>query len=432
MTYEEAIQYLEQRQSFGIKPGLERIHAIAEALGHPEKAYRTVHVTGTNGKGSVTAYLHEAVLASGLKVGRFTSPHLVDYTERIRVGRDDVSQEKFAELVSRVKEVVEALEKEGLEAPTTFEILTAAAFLYFKEEAVDYAIIEAGMGGRLDSTNIITPEVSVITNVTIDHTAYCGDTVDAIAAEKAGIIKEGVPVVTAAQGSPLRIIEEKAEEMKAKTYVFDRNFAVTTRHPMPEGQMVTVEWRDNAFPKVMLVTRMSGVHQAVNVACAAMAMALLIKNDARLNDDGMRLGFAGTIWPGRFEIIHALGRTFILDGAHNAGGAEAFANTYEEKFKDTPKTVVFSVLKDKELGEIVRYCIGPKDQVVTVPAPTERTSDPKELAGMMPCTACAEDSVTAGMEKALSMTKDGDIIAICGSLYILGEAKKYIIAKTAN
>ena len=196
MTYQEALAYLEQASSFGIKPGLERITALMEALGNPQEDYKIVHVTGTNGKGSVTSYISYALFTSGLRVGRFTSPHLQSYTERIQINDGNITEEAFGKLISRVKIAVDTIISNGIEAPTQFEILTAAAFLFFKDQGVDYAVVEVGLGGLLDSTNIVTPKVSVITNVTIDHQAYCGDTVEEIARHKAGIIKPKVPVVT--------------------------------------------------------------------------------------------------------------------------------------------------------------------------------------------------------------------------------------------
>lgn len=425
MNYKESIGYLESLTSFGIKPGLERIEALLSYLGHPERAYKTVHVTGTNGKGSVTAFIQEALIVSGLKVGRYTSPHLESYTERIRFNGQDITEEDFANAVSRVAEGVAEIVAAGLESPTQFEVLTAAAFFYFSEQGVDYAVVEVGLGGLLDSTNVITPEVSVITNVTIDHRAYCGDTVEEIAVHKAGIIKPGIPVVTAAQGAALKIIQKKAHTEKAKLYMYNRDFVVSSRRSSTKGQMLTVEWRDGE--KAMLFTSLAGVHQAVNLACAAMAIHILIKRDKRITGDAMREGFARTIWPGRFEICEMSDRIFIFDGAHNAGGAEAFGLTYLELYEDRPKTIVFSVLQDKDVSSIITSIVGARDTVVTVPAPTPRASDPLELAHKMPCTAYSETSVTAGMKRAMELSEPGDIIAVCGSLYILGEARRWLV-----
>ena len=429
MTYQEALAYLEQASSFGIKPGLERITALMEALGNPQEDYKIVHVTGTNGKGSVTSYISYALFTSGLRVGRFTSPHLESYTERIEINDVQISKDAFGELISRVRQGVEQIIADGVEAPTQFEILTAAAFLFFKEQGVDYAVIEAGLGGLLDSTNIVKPIVSVITNVTLDHQAYCGDTVEEIAKHKAGIIKEGVPIVTAAQGGPLGVIEEAAKDKHAPLYIFNRKFGIDSRSVVPGGQIMTISAVDMA--PAMLFTTMAGVHQSVNLACALQAVRLVMEQDDAISEEIMREGFARATWAGRFEIKKALDRTFIFDGAHNAAGAESFNMTYQELFEDKPKTIVMAILSDKDENGIIREVVKPKDTVIAVAAPTPRTEIPEQLVeNVRQCVkqvvAQTEESVSDALELALRSTQAGDNIVVCGSLYILGEARSWL------
>ena len=429
MTYEEALAYLEDTSSFGIKPGLERIQALMQALGNPERDYKIIHVTGTNGKGSVTTYISYALFTSGLRVGRFTSPHLESYTERIEINDVQISKDAFGELISRVRQGVEQIIADGVEAPTQFEILTAAAFLFFKEQGVDYAVIEAGLGGLLDSTNIVKPIVSVITNVTLDHQAYCGDTVEEIAKHKAGIIKEGVPIVTAAQGGPLGVIEEAAKEKHAPLYIFNRKFGIDSRSVVPGGQIMTISAVDMA--PAMLFTTMAGVHQSVNLACALQAVRLVMEQDDAISEETMREGFARATWAGRFEIKKALDRTFIFDGAHNAAGAESFNMTYQELFEDKPKTIVMAILSDKDENGIIREVVKPKDTVIAVAAPTPRTEIPEQLVeNVRQCVkqvvAQTEESVSDALELALRSTQAGDNIVVCGSLYILGEARAWL------
>ena len=430
MTYQEALAYLEQASSFGIKPGLERIMALMDVLGNPQEAYKIVHVTGTNGKGSVTSYISYALFTSGLRVGRFTSPHLQSYTERIQINDGNITEEAFGKLISRVKVAVDTIINNGIEAPTQFEILTAAAFLFFKEQGVDYAVVEVGLGGLLDSTNIVTPKVSVITNVTIDHQAYCGDTVEEIARHKAGIIKPKVPVVTAAQDTPLNIIEDVAKKRHAKLYVFNKDFGIDSRSAVTGGQMITISSNDAA--PAMLFTTMAGIHQSVNLACALMAVRLLMKEDTNISEETMREGFARTTWAGRFEVKRGLDRTFIFDGAHNAAGAESFAMTYNELFKDTPKTVVMAILKDKDQEAIIREVIKSSDTVLAVPAPTDRTEVPENLIEVPKVTAQTAESVEAALALAYKHTKTGDIIAVCGSLYILGDARQWFFHEMSH
>lgn len=429
MTYEEVLSFLSERLTFGIKPGLERVNALLDAVGHPERDYKTIHVTGTNGKGSVTAYIASVCYQSGCKVGRYTSPHLMDYTERIRINDVDISQEDFGIYIGKIAETAPRNAEGQIEA-TEFDILTAAAFLYFKDQGVDYAVIEVGMGGLLDSTNIITPLVSVITNVTLDHTKYCGNTVQEIAQQKAGIIKSSVPVVTAAQVPALAVIEKTAKKKKAPLYVFDKDFSIASRFASTMGQMIT--FKEEGKPDAMLFTRLQGRHQAVNLACAAKACRLLMQSDSRISEETMREGLAMTAWPGRFEIIKIDGRTIVLDGAHNAAGAEAFHMTYEEVFKDRPKQLVMAILADKDISSIVAQVVLPKDNVITVPAPTPRTMNPEKLAHMMPVEAEAASSVAAGMDKAWQTMDKETVLVVCGSLYILGQVKAWLAEKQAN
>ena len=429
MTYEEALAYLEDTSSFGIKPGLERIQALMQALGNPERDYKIIHVTGTNGKGSVTTYISNALVASGLRVGRVTAPHLESYTERIEINDVQISKDAFGELISRVRQGVEQIIADGVEAPTQFEILTAAAFLFFKEQGVDYAVIEAGLGGLLDSTNVVKSIVSVITNVTLDHQAYCGDTVEEIAKHKAGIIKEGIPVVTAAQGGPLGVIEEAAKEKHAPLYIFNRKFGIDSRSVVPGGQIMTISAVDVA--PAMLFTTMAGVHQSVNLACALQAVRLIMEQDDAISEETMREGFARATWAGRFEIKKALDRTFIFDGAHNVAGAESFNMTYQELFEDKPKTIVMAILSDKDENGIIREVVKPKDTVIAVAAPTPRTEIPEQLVeNVRQCVkhvvAQTGESVSDALELALRSTQAGDNIVVCGSLYILGEARSWL------
>lgn len=218
MNYQESISRLEEASVFGIKPGLERMQKILAVLGNPEKACKMIHITGTNGKGSVAAMITSVLENTNLRVGRFTSPHLIDYTERIYLGGKDISREDFAKAATVVFKAHDELVAAGEEALTEFELLTAIAFWYFRENKADYAVMEVGMGGRFDATNVVMPVVSVITNVAMDHMQYLGNTLQEIAREKAGIIKEGIPVVTAAQHVALKELKKDAHNKKARIY----------------------------------------------------------------------------------------------------------------------------------------------------------------------------------------------------------------------
>lgn len=434
MNYTEAIQYLEAAQTFGIKPGMERINALLEKLGHPETAYKTVHVTGTNGKGSVVAMITAVLENATLRVGRYVSPHLISYTERIHVGGRDISEEDFARAATVVREAAEAAIAEGAEPPTEFELLTAMAFWHFREEKVDYAVLEVGMGGLLDSTNVITPVVSVITNVAMDHTAYLGDTLEKIAHQKAGIIKEGVPVVTAAQHIPLKTIKKEAHAKKARLYFYGRDFEIDSRSPWQAGQVVTVKRKDvpKEQEKSLLFVPFVGAHQAVNAACATMALYLLMKEDERVNDNDLREGLARARWMGRFEIREIGGVPVIFDGAHNPAGAEALSEALAERYPDKRRLMVFTSLRDKDTDTVISLLARKEDKVFLCEAPTPRTLKTAELAEKFTCEKTECESVTAALEAAMAEAGEKDLVLVCGSLYILGEALTWAEGKVAE
>lgn len=423
MNYTESIAWLTEQASFGIKPGLERIRALLERLGNPERSYKTIHIAGTNGKGSVTAMLTEVLRQAGVRVGRYTSPHLEEYTERIAVDGRDISQEDFAAGLTRVRAAAEEMVRDGMEMPTEFELLTACAFLAYKETGCEYAVIEAGLGGKLDSTNVITPVLSVITNVSLDHQQYMGDTPEEIAAHKAGIIKLGVPVVTAAQGAALRIIREKAAAEEAKLYRWECEFKITKRTTGRLGQILQMERQD--LPEAMLFVPFFGIHQAVNAAVAAMAATVLGQQDPRVSEDALREGIARAKWPGRFEVIPG-DVPVILDGAHNGDGAKALALTLADVYPRAKRYYVFTALQDKRVEDMVQELIRPEDTAIIVPAPTERTRKPEEIAALLHGPTETAPDVVAGLQRARELAAASDeesIVIVCGSLYIIGPAR---------
>lgn len=423
MNYAESIAWLTEQASFGIKPGLERIRELLARLDNPEQAYKTIHIAGTNGKGSVTAMLTEVLRQAGLRVGRYTSPHLLEYTERIAVDVQDISPEDFAAGMTRVRTAAEEMVRDGMEMPTEFELLTACAFLTYRETGCEYAVIEAGLGGTLDSTNVITPVLAVITNVSLDHQQYMGDTPEEIAAHKAGIIKHGVPVVTAAQGAALRIIREKAEAEEAKLYRWEREFKITKRTTGRIGQILQMERRD--LPEAMLFVPFFGIHQAVNAAVAAMAATVLGKQDPRVGEDALREGIARAKWPGRFEVVPG-DVPVILDGAHNGDGAKALALALQDLYPRAKRYYVFTALQDKHVEDMVQELIRPEDTAIIVPAPTERTRRPEEIAALLHSPTETATDVVAGLRRARELAaanEEESIVIVCGSLYIIGPAR---------
>lgn len=433
MNYQESIAYLESLSSFGIKPGLTRINAMLDKLDHPEKAYKVIHVTGTNGKGSVVAMITSVLENAQLRIGRYVSPHLVDYTERIYLGGRDISRDDFAKACTIVKEAADKIIAEGIEAPTEFEILTAMAFWYFKEMKADYAVIEVGMGGTYDSTNVVLPVVSVITNVAMDHMAYLGNTLQEIARQKAGIIKENVPIVTAAQHVALKEIKKVAHDKKAKLYFYGRDFEIDSRSKFQHGQVVVVKRKDmpKELENSLLFVPFVGAHQAVNASVATMALSVIMKQDHRVNENDLREGLARAVWKGRFEIHTVKGKTVVLDGAHNPAGAEALKEALEEQYPEKRRVFVFTSLEDKDTETVIQLLMRKDDVVYACEAPTPRTRKPEEIGSLIEAQNLKVDFHVAGSAKealdgAMESATENDVVIVCGSLYILGEVMEEV------
>lgn len=435
MTYEEAVTYLETASAFGIQLGLQRITALLARLDNPERKYKTVHVTGTNGKGSVTAMIASVLTEAGIKTGRYTSPHLEDYTERITVNGEDISRDDFADAVAHVKDAVEAMVRDGAERPTEFEMITAAAFWYFAHVGVEYAVIEVGLGGLVDSTNVIIPDVSVITNVSLDHMKYCGNTIEEIATQKAGIIKEGVPVVTTATKPALNVIARAAYQKHSRLYALDHSFSVKAvppeedHHPS-DGQTISVQ--EKYGYNITATIPLLGSHQQENCAAAVIALLRLARKDRRITRTAVEQGLAHVKWPGRFQVLQANGHDVVIDGAHNPAGIATFVKTYDEVFGQRKRVFLFSVLADKDYTQMVQELFRPDDVVVCAPAPTPRSADPATMAKLLPCQAEAASSLAEGLDQAFAKMTDDAVLCIVGSLYIQGEVRQYLRQHVGN
>lgn len=427
MNYTESLAYLEGLGKFGIRLGMERITGLLRELGNPEQQIKTVHVTGTNGKGSVTSMITNILLAASLKVGKFTSPHLVKYNERINVNGQDISDEAFATVISAVKVAADSVVKKGVcEQPTQFEILTAAAFLHFYLQQVDYAVIEVGMGGLWDSTNVITPVVSVITNVALDHTDRCGATVERIAMQKAGIIKEKVPLVTAAEGdNALGPIVTMAMFKEAPVYLYGKAFYGTEITSSMEGQKFTLHAGDMYSSDYEI--KLPGEHQIKNSSVAIVAAKLVSKQDDRINELALHVGAANTLWPGRLERI---GRQpeIILDGAHNPNGAEALRKALDKYYPGQPVHFVFGMMGDKDMSGVIKILIKAEDVVYTVRADQgARAAEADALAQLVGANAIPVKDLAEAYGTALREAGPEGIVCVCGSLYLVGEFKKMLL-----
>ena len=419
MNYKESIKYVESIASFGIKLGLERISFMLDKLAHPEKEIHYVHVTGTNGKGSVVSMLSSISLASGLKTGTFISPHLVKWNERIKINGKEVSDEDFAWAITRVSEIVlEVTEK--IDAPTQFEVITAAAFLIFQKEHVDIAILEVGMGGVFDSTNVITPICSVITNIGIDHTDKFGKTLEDIAVQKAGIIKATVPVVTGAESVALNILIDKAAPLNSALYVFRIDFTAISLSANPYEQ--TFLFRKGDFAETFTI-RLGGEYQIANAALVVMTSLIMKEKISAITVDSIKQGFLNASWPGRFEIVEK-DPIVILDGAHNINGAEALRSSLSKYFGHVPVCFVMGMMKDKDIKGIVEEIVSSEDYLFAVKADeSERAAEPSDIIKYSCAKNYIVDDLGEAIEKAKKQAGKDGLVCICGSLYLIGEVK---------
>ncbi|MEW6770306.1 MAG: folylpolyglutamate synthase/dihydrofolate synthase family protein [Bacillota bacterium] len=425
MDYEEAIRYMQGAAAAGIKPGLERITALLGRLGNPERRFPAAHVGGTNGKGSVCAFLTAVLAAAGYKTGTFTSPHLHSYTERFRINGAAIEPVRLAGLIAAVRPALETLRAGGV-VPTEFEIHTALAFLFFAREAVDVAVVEVGLGGRYDATNVVSPEVVVITNVTVDHTDYLGESLEQIAGEKAGIIKPGVPVVTGAEGAALAVIERECAARGAPLFVLGRDFRPEVRKSDLAGQELDVRGWWGKYRDLRI--RLLGQHQLYNAACAVAAARLLAERGWRLGEAAVREGLAAVTWPGRLEVLQE-NPPVILDGAHNTAGAVALREALQDYFPGRPLVLVIGMLADKERAEAAAVLCPLARAVVVTRPPGSRAGDWRVLAALarryVPAVDEIED-VAAAVERALVLARPEDAVVVTGSLYLIAEVRAFL------
>ena len=430
MNFAQALQYLEDLNVFGSQLGLTRIQQLMELLGRPQVQYRTIHVTGTNGKGSVTAMLAGILTQSGIRTGMYVSPHLVSYTERMQIDGQTIAEQDFADSIAAVKAAAEQMVAGGAEQPTQFEILTAAAFWYFRQQNVEYAVIEVGLGGLLDSTNVIIPEVSVVTNVTMEHADRCGGTLAGIARHKAGIIKAGVPVVTAAVGEPLEILQSVAAEKNTDIFVAGQDFS--SSFVSFDGQVQHLEFNSALLGAVKepYDLQMLGAHQIENSALAVMTAQLLHNTDPRITPETIALALAITSWPGRFERMDRGQQHIIIDGAHNPAGMKVLRQSLDLYYPVQERVILLGILKDKDIHTMLETLLRPNDTVVVTAPASERASDPEVVARQIHTqhVEVQPDPVEA-LARALELANGQRLLCVAGSLYLIGGIRQQLLNK---
>ncbi len=414
--YSETLDYLYGLEKFGMVFGLDNVRWILSLIENPQDAIKTVHVAGTNGKGSVAAMLSQILRAGGYVTGAYTSPHLVSFTERIAINGEPITEAEVVDLARFIKERID--EADPARSYTFFDFTTALAFLHFRRKGVDIAIVEVGLGGRLDSTNVINPLVSVITNVDYDHQEYLGDTIEKIAGEKAGVIKEGVPVVTGAEGKALGVIKAAA----ANTVLYAMGEAFT--YKKKGDQLMWYRGVHRTYDELSLALR--GDHQLFNAALALCAAELLGDKGFNLNEYTVRKGLSSAVWPGRLEVVRKKGKPLILiDGAHNPQGIASLASYLRGHFLNRKKILVFGVMKDKDFVEMLKTLLPLVDRTILTRPETSRAALPADVAAYAP-GALVTATVAEAVEAAFKVAQERDLIIVTGSFYTVGEAKKLL------
>ncbi|MDQ0203679.1 bifunctional folylpolyglutamate synthase/dihydrofolate synthase [Pectinatus haikarae] len=423
MDYQEALSYLNELNKFGTRLGLERIKRLVELLDEPQLKYKTIHVTGTNGKGSVCAMISGIIHQSGIKTGLYISPHLFSYTERIQIDGAPVSKAAFANCIGVVKTFADQMIDEGMESPTQFEVLTAAAFLCFAVNKVEYAVIEVGLGGLFDSTNVVLPEVSVITNIAFEHAAFCGGTLEGIAHHKAGIIKDGIPVVTDAKGMTLDILHQEAAEKNTDLFIEDTDFQA--QFLSYDGSRQYIAFASNILGvKEEFALNLLGDHQVRNGALAIMTAYLLANDERRITAESARVALENVRWPGRFEKFDINNKRIIIDGAHNPAGILMLRQNLDKYFPDEQRVFVLGILKDKAVAVMLKTLLRPNDIVIATEPDSPRMADPSEWAQNLDIKYVqVETDRQAALTKAMALTQEGCLLCLTGSLYLIGELR---------
>ncbi|MFC2165129.1 bifunctional folylpolyglutamate synthase/dihydrofolate synthase [Acidobacteriota bacterium] len=433
MNYEECLLYLDRVQNLGIKFGLDNVRTILSSFGDPHLSYPSLLVAGSNGKGSVCAMLSHALSAHGFRIGLYTSPHLVHVRERIRSQHTPISEKSFTHhlncLRTRIEELIEA--KELLSPPTYFEMLSCLAFIYFAEDEVDMAVLEVGMGGRFDATNVAQPLVTTITTISEEHQKFLGDTPAQIASEKAGIIKTGIPVVCGVEEKEsFETIRLRARELKApfiSAFNEGRHLVL-----VKSGAHHTFSYKFDGH-EYLFTPSLRGAHQGRNAAIAIAVLEQLDRHWKKLDRDTIIHSLENTSWPGRLEVISEC--PFVLvDGAHNEEGARALSE-YVEEFVPKPLTLIFAVMRDKKIGNLANILFPLAERVILTRFPYHKAADPEDVlekAQAYQDRIYLEPDVEMAVKIALEEATTGGAVCVAGSLFLVGELKKIFPTPNAD
>ncbi|MBU0526874.1 bifunctional folylpolyglutamate synthase/dihydrofolate synthase [Candidatus Micrarchaeota archaeon] len=415
------IEYLFALKKSGAKLGLERVVKLAAEVGNPQNNYRTILIGGTSGKGSTTVILDSLLQESGLVVGRYTSPHLRDLRERITIDGEKISEQELEQTIIDIKEAIARMQKqENFEHPTFFEIMSIAAFIYFQKKKVDIAVLEVGLGGRLDATNICKAEASIVTNVSLEHTRILGGTVAKIAYEKAGIIKENGVLISAAKGDAIEVLERVSRERNSKLMRVGREILIKKIERSGNGQKFSIEINGNDYSGFISLL---GAYQIENLACALGAIHAI---GIEISDETLEQGLSRINWPGRMEIVQEEPMV-ILDCAKDADAMKKLRGEVE-LFEYKKLIVVLGISSDKNLEEMVGEIAKISDQIIiTAHKVMDRAADPKLLVQIVEKHSkkgIIVEDVKKATKKAVEMAETGDIVLVTGSLFTVAEARE--------
>jgi dihydrofolate synthase/folylpolyglutamate synthase len=421
-AYQKSLDYLYSLEKFGMIFGLTQVERILDAVGNPHREIQAIHIGGTNGKGSTAAMMSSILQKEGYRVGLYTSPHLVRFTERIKVNGKEIEEAEVAALTESMKEEIEAA---GVAPPFTFfDFTTAMALSYFNRKLVDLAILEVGLGGRLDSTNVVDPLISIITNIAKDHEGVLGKTISKIAREKAGIIKKGRPLITAdTQPQVLRLFSKTCQGRGSPFFRVGKQF----RYVRAEDGDFDYEGLHRKLWSIHL--NLKGYHQAVNATTALGAMEVLEDLGYPVSTGAMIDGLREVDWPGRLELVSSSPRV-VLDGAHNPAGALVLKESLEKEFQYHHLILLVGIMKDKDIQSMLHLLAPLADHIILTQPHTDRATPPALLKKALdPNGKKAEiaEDLKEAIERGLALTGEEDLLCITGSLYTVGEARAYFL-----
>ena len=429
LRYEEAVDWIHSRLRLGIKPGLERMLYLLEQLGHPEQKNKWIHVAGTNGKGSTVSFMRTVLQDSGYEVGTFTSPYIESFNERISVNGVPISDESIVALVEKFQPIVEGMQDSPFGEPTEFEVVTAMFFEYFATmHPIDIGIVEVGLGGRLDCTNVFMPLLSVITTIGMDHIGILGDTLAKIASQKAGIIKRNVPVISGVTQLELQpLFQQWAAEQEAPYYASGADFKLTA----VADDRFHFENRENRLADIEV--GLVGAHQLRNAAVAIQALLLLPEHYSNITEATIRQGIARASWPGRFEKLSEA-PVLIIDGAHNNEGIETFVQTMSTEYPTQKSYVLFSALTDKPIDQMIsrlQTCFAENVILTTFDYPRALTAAELQVKSEKLNVQVEVEWQSTLLELINIAKAEAAVVSITGSLYFIAEVRAFLLKRIA-